>query len=237
MSQILLPPPAQSQPEPATTAVAPPRRAYEPDPPKKPSTFWRAVKWPLRQLFKAIYLTGAAANRHRVVAVIVLVVVLLLGGGTYAVYHVTHPQAGASSQQVHSGVPSLANLPLTAVSSALPPLPASVGYWLHGHQTFDAQEMWATVSPQGQALLAQQNITEQSLQSELDQEKAAGFTYNQFIYTGGYVAQNGYAYFTISAVVGKGPQRVSERFWYFVVDPSQQIILPLDLSPSPLPSA
>jgi hypothetical protein len=237
MSQILLPPPAESQPEPATTTVAEPRPVYEPDPPKQPSVFWRAVKWPLRQLFKAIYFTGAAANRHHAVAAIMLVVVLLLGGGTYAVYRVTHPQTDAAGQQVRSGVPSLGNLPLTAVSSTLPPLPASVGYWLHGHQTFNAPEMWASVSPQGQALLAQQSSTEQSLQSELDQEKAAGFTYDQFIYTGGYVAQNGYAYYTISAVVDKGPQRVSERFWYFVIDPSQQIILPIDLSPSPLPSA
>jgi hypothetical protein len=226
MSQILLPPPAHSQPEPATTAVALPRRTYEPEPPNKPSAFWRAVKWPLRQLFKAIYLTGAAANRHRVVAAIVLVVLLLLGGGTYAVYHVTHPNTPAH-QPGHVIVPYGGKVPFTLNTAAAPPLPPAVITFLQGNQSFKAQEVMSTLSPQ-----IQQSVSASDLQAQLDSFRNQGLVFEQFIYSGGYSYPDGTSSYTIQVVIGqKGHTGFQIRTWYVVVDGAGQIINQQDLTP------
>src|SRR5579859_2018001 len=87
MSQVVLP---STEPQPeasgpsitsaATTALVPqsptpeperPKYIYEYVPPPQPRA-WRAVKWPLRQLFKGLYLTGSAAKRHRMVTLVIL---------------------------------------------------------------------------------------------------------------------------------------------------------------------
>jgi hypothetical protein len=243
MSQILLPPPAQPQPEPsadapAATAVALPRRAYEPEPPKKPSAFWRTVKWPLRQLLKAIYLVGVAINRHRAVAVIALLIVLLLGGGTYEVYHVTHPETTTGARQTASGpLSGGGNTPFTISSTAQPPLAPAVIDFLHAWKVYDANELETTLSPQAQVdsavLHIQTGATASAWQSIFDQLKANKYVFQQFIYSGGYLSPAGTANFTVQVIVGQqGGQGIAILTWYFLVGPDGQIMTWHDLTPT-----
>ncbi|HEX9056038.1 MAG TPA: hypothetical protein VF818_00765 [Ktedonobacterales bacterium] len=239
MSQMLLPPHSPSDadtPGVAATATPPvvdalsPRPGYTPEPPRPPSRFWRAVKWPLRTLFKAIYLTSAAANRHRIITLTALGILLAFGGVTYGVYHFTHPTAATSSSggaASQSAVPG-GDTPLTIVSQTPPPLPPSVLHWLHGHKIFDAHEMWSGLSPSTQANLTQQGVSESALQAQLDNERAQGKTYEQYIYTGGFAPLGAYANYTVQVVVDQGGQRLLTT-WYFVVDQNGLIVAPIDI--------
>jgi hypothetical protein len=236
MSQILLPPPPPSSAEPAANAsalvVAPARqRMYEPDPPKKPSAFWRIVKWPLRQLFKALYLTGSAAKRHRVVTAIVLVILLLLGGGSYAVYQVTHPQAAANPGRTALGpLSGGGNTPFTISSNAQPPLAPQVINFLHAWKTYDAQELASTLSPKATldgplfSIPPGATLTQADWQARFDQLKSRNIVFQQFIYSGGYLSPAGTANYTVQVVVAQqGSQGVFLLTWYFLVGPDGQI--------------
>jgi hypothetical protein len=247
MSQILLPPPSPQPgqepgvtgagpawPAPPSAVQEPPRPHYEPEPPKRPSAFWRAVKWPLRKVFKLLYRMGSAAKRHKWVALATLVVLLALGGVTYGVYQYTHPAVtpgattGGSSGQASAS--SGANTPFTIVQQEAPPLPPSIINWLHGQKVFDAKEMWNSLSPQAQVSLQQQGVTEQSLQSQISQEKAAGVTFEQYIYTGGFAPGGVAANYTVQMIVDQNGQRAL-RTWYFVVNPTDgKILVPVDLN-------
>lgn len=244
MSQILLPPPSPqpgsdqavtpalaTPPAPLAPTPAPGPR-YEPEPPKRPSAFWRVLKWPLRKFFKLVYYVGSVARRHRLATVLTLAFLVALGGTGYGLYYYTHPtrafvpfSSGQTAQTPASG----SNAPFTIISQQPPTLPTSVIHWLHGHKVFDAHEMWNSLSPQAQANLEQQNITEQALQTQLDQEKAAGLTYDEYIYTGGFAPPGGDANFTVQVIVIQNGQS-TVRTWYFVVDPNGQIIVPLDIN-------
>jgi hypothetical protein len=242
MSQVLLPPPAQP-PEPpradpgvlvATAPAAtsaPAASLYEPEPPRQPSRFWRAVKWPIRQALKGIFLVGSAANRHRLATLVVLAVVALLGGSAYGVYHYTHPATGTLPGRAATGIHgSRVNTPFTIVQQEAPPLPASIISWLHGQKTYDANEMWNSLSPREQASLQQQGVTEQTLQNTVNQEKAAGITFEQFIYTGGFAAGGPTDNYTVQVIVDQNGQRAL-RTEYFLVDPTdEKILLPVDLN-------
>jgi|GEM_PF-1439396 hypothetical protein len=239
MSQILLPPPAQPEPKPlapeestSAVVVAEPRRPrYEPEPVKRPSRFWRAVKWPIRKLLKAIYLAGRAIRRHRIIALVVLAI-LLLGGGGYFAYHVTQ-RSGPVAIFGNPGTASqngTSNTPFTIIiSSSLPPLSPGVIDWLHAHKTYNGQELWDALSPALQASLKQQGITESTVQGQLNRQRQQGIAYDQFIYTGGYLAPNGTANYTVQVVISVNGQQ-SELTWYFVVDPNNQILAFQDLT-------
>jgi hypothetical protein len=218
-------PPAAPPPEPTPA----PASHYEPEPPKRPSAFWRAVKWPLRKFFKLLYFVGRGARRHRVAAVLTIIVLAALGGATFGLYQYTHPTRTASQTPSGQTAGGDSNVPFTVITQQPPVLPASVIHWLHGHKVFDAHEMWNSLSPQAQDNLKLQNVTEQDLQSQLNQEKAAGLHYDEYIYTGGFAPPGNDANFTVQVVVTHDGQSTI-RTWYFVVDPNGQIIVPLDIN-------
>jgi hypothetical protein len=239
MSQILLPPPAQPDPEPlapeeSAVAVAVPQRPrYEPEPPRRPSPFWRAVKWPIRKFFKALYLIGRSIRRHRIIALIALVILLAVGAvGGYFVYQTN--QRSTSTAVFSTGAPGNAGSSVQApftiiVSSSLPPLSSGVVDWLHAHKTYNAQELWSALSPQLQAALKQQGVTEATVQSQFKQQQSQGISYEQFIYTGGYLAPDGTANYTVQVVISNGRQS-QELTWYFEVDANNQILVFQDLT-------
>lgn len=244
MSQILLPPPSQPSPDPAATpapealpalpAPAPaPRSRYEPEPPKPPSPIWRAVKWPLRQFFKLLYLLVSAARRHRIATVLTIVLLAVLGGVAYGAYQYTHPTGAlgptSSGQPAQGSGANGSSAPFTIISQQPPLLPASIIHWLHGHKVFDAREMWSSLSSQAQGSLQQQGVTMQTLQSQLDREKSAGLSYDQYIYTGGFAPPGNNANFTVQVIVSQNGQSIV-RTWYFIVDPNGQIVVPLDIN-------
>ena len=105
MSQVILPPTEPTEPQPeapapsTTTALIPqppapeperPKYVYEYVPPPQPRA-WRAVKWPLRQFFKGLILTGSAAKHHKNVTLVILALLIAGAGATYGVYRATHP--------------------------------------------------------------------------------------------------------------------------------------------------
>src|SRR5690242_5232555 len=103
MSQILLPPSSQEPQPPADAAPphdTPPSQPYTPEPLRRPSRFWRVVKWPIRQLLKAIYRVGSLINRHRIISLIALIaVVVMVTGGvlTYRALNPARPQTSGSN--------------------------------------------------------------------------------------------------------------------------------------------
>lgn len=237
MSQILLPPPSPQPgseqtvtPTPAASPEPTPARTphYEPEPPKRQTAFWRALKWPLRKFFKLLYFVGRAARRHRVAAVLTVLVLAALGGATFGLYQYTHPSS-RTGQAPTGSTAGQSNVPFTIINQQPPVLPASVIHWLHGHQAFDAHEMWNSLSPQAQDNLKLQNVSEQDLQSQLNQEKAAGLHYDEYIYTGGFSPPGNDANFTVQVIVTHDGQS-TVRTWYFVVNPNGQIVVPLDIN-------
>ena len=233
MSSIVLPPaqppsepPASEQAENAPSTalvVAPERPQYKPEPPPKPSRFWRVVKWPLRKLFLVLYVIGSATKRHKRVALAVLAVLVLVGGGTYGVYRATHP-ATVKTTAGHPGSSGSTQpeTPFTVTSAPTPPLPNAVIAALHAHKTFDIHEFWNSLSPQFQAYLAANQLDENAYQQIFAQEKSAGVVYDQFIYVGGYLAVDGVGTYTVEPVFHMGQQEGID-IWYFTVDPNGQI--------------
>jgi hypothetical protein len=228
MSSILLPPPQPPSEPPAPVVaptalvVAPERAQYVPEPPPKPSRFWRVVKWPLRKLFLVLYVIGVTIKRHRIAALVVLALLVLVGGGTYGLYRVTHPQT-TTGQPGGSTGRTQPQTPFTITTAPTPPLPNAVITALHARKSFNAQEFWNALSPTYQASLKQSdpNIVT-NLQQAYVQEQAAGLQFDQFTYVGGYLAIDGNSNYTVEAIFHVGQQEGID-IWYFAVDPSGQI--------------
>jgi hypothetical protein len=188
---------------------------YAPPPPKPQSRFWRAVKWPIRQAIKGIYLLFSAAGRHKVVTAIILGTLLLFTTGGVVLYRALHPDT------LDTHITMQANLP---------PLPASVKQWLEGYRTFNGQEAWNAMSLQGQQLRMQQGGSEEMLQAELDQFKSQGVEFQEFVYTGGYVIDGGAGQYMVTM---KGTQngQSGEATWFFLTDPTGKIYVAINTTP------
>ncbi len=198
---------------------------YIPEPPRQPSRFWRAVKWPLRQLFKAIILTGRAIKAHKAVALILLAVIVLVGGGTYGLYHVTHPSAGAAGGQsgAASSARTVPETPFTITLSGAPSYPArAVVNGLYAFKSYDASRLWNSFSPSFQRYSTQAGNTEQTYQQNLDSFKAQGIVFDDFIVTGEYLGPDGYAYYTVELIYHQGQQGGLATL-YFALDPTGAI--------------
>src|SRR5690242_20348792 len=111
MSQTILPPSPQPEPQPPTqpptqvptyyypandtSAVVvsepPSQTTFEPDPPKKQPLIWRIIKWPIRQIFKLIYVTVRGMRNHKVISAILLILILGLVGAGVVGYRYLNP--------------------------------------------------------------------------------------------------------------------------------------------------
>lgn len=247
MSQILLPPPEQSgergpqgdtNDESHGTAHASVAVATSPatagrtrgrDAAPRQPKWARAIKWPLHQLLKGIYLSATTIKAHRITSLVVFALVAGLLGSGAVVYSATHPAPTS-----HAGTPaSTAHMPETpfTYSIAQPaPIPSSVINWLHGHKTFNAQELWSVLDTQAHQSFTQQGLDEKGLANRLAQEKASGLQFQQFIQTGGYVLPDGSANYSVQVVEVQGNQQ-AVLSWYFVVDQSGLIAGAYDLTP------
>jgi len=236
MSEVLLPPPPPPSSPPAPPNLAPvavltptpaPVAPYDPAPRPKQSPFWRTVKWPLRKLFKGLYLLGRLARQHRLVTT-GIVVLLVLAIGVYGVYRATHSESPATQ-----GAVSRSQVPDSNILMApRPPLPLVIAHALHGFETHNAHEFFTNLSPSFQAYLASQGVGEAQLQSEFDQDRQQGLTFLQFLYTGGHLNSDGSSYYTIQVIVQQGNQLASGLF-YFTVDPTGLISYYTPLSQTP----
>lgn len=241
MSQVILPP-TEPQPEasgPSTTSAvtalipqppAPeperPKYVYEYVPPPQPRA-WRAVKWPLRQLFKGLYLTGSAAKRHKIVTLVILALLIGGAGATYGVYRATHP-ATATSAAGGTALPPGAQqpeTPFTIVNSAAPPLSPSVIQWLHAWKTHNGKEAWNALSATTQSGFEAQGVDESAIQQRLDQDRVQGIEYDQFIYSGGYFYPDGSSNYTVEVIQRMPTGGHTVLTWIFVVDPGGGIVV------------
>lgn len=218
-------------------SAPPPMRPYEPEPSRRQPRLWRAIKWPLRQIIKAIYLPLAAARRHKRVTLIALLVLAVASAGAFGAYRVTHPdvapaKSAGSSSSASSGLPAQPETPFTVTSAAQPALPSSVIHALHGYKANDAHEFFAAMSPQFQDFLKSNGRSEADFQTAFDQRKQAGVAFQQFIYTGGFVANGGGGYFTFTVVLDQGGQLIEVPL-YFAVDQTGMISNYAALAQSP----
>src|SRR5215813_8745008 len=249
MSQTILPPSPQPEQQPPAQPPAPPPAyyyptydapavvtadptpGYQPDPPKKQPLIWRIIKWPIRQVFKGIYLTGRAARNHKVVSAILLILILALAGAGVVGYRYLNPPSTASTGNQAAASAKVPDTPFTIVNTSAPPLPNSVIHYLHSYKAYDGQEQWDSLSPSFQQALTGQGVTEQSLQAALDQLHAQGLTFEQFIYSGGYIQQNGLATFSVEVVYRRGNQGGIENLYFYVDFGSGLILAVRDLTP------
>ncbi len=241
MSQTILPPSPEPQPPtqfpaqpptyyyPAndTSAVIvsqPPLQGFQPDPPKKQPLIWRIIKWPIRQIFKSIYVIVHGARSHKVITAILLILILGLVGAGVVGYRYLNPPSTASTTGQTAGSPTIPDTPFTIVDSSAPPLSTGVIHWLHAYKTYDGQEQWDSLAPSYQQAFSGQGLDAAGMQSTMDQIHSQGITFEQFIYTGGYIAPTGLATYTVQVIINNGTQR-SILTWYFYVDASNDLIL------------
>jgi hypothetical protein len=211
-------PPVPYAPQAVAVAEPPPAPLpdlYAPSPPKPQSRYWKAVKWPVRQAIKGIYLLFSAAGRHKVATTVIVAILLLFTLGGVTIYRALHHDT------IDAHITTQANLP---------PLPASVKQWIEGYRTFNGQEAWNALSPQGQQLRMQQGGSKETMQASLDRLKATGVEFQEFVYTGGYVTPDGSGQFMVTAKgVEKGAPGVIT--WFFLTDPTGKIAIALDTTP------
>ena len=188
---------------------------YAPPPPKPQSRFWRAVKWPIRQAIKGIYLLFSAAGRHKVVTAIILGTLLLFTTGGVVLYRALHPDT------VDAHITTQANLP---------PLPAGVKQWIDGFRTYNGQEAWDAYSLAGKQQATQQGNSADGLQSSLDQAKSEGVEFQEFQYTGGYVAPDGSGQFMITVKAFQNGQQ-GLLTWFFLTDATGKVEVVLNTTP------
>jgi hypothetical protein len=212
-------PPQRPQPVPyappapqAVAVVEPPSESkldlYGPPPPKPQSPFWKAVKWPIRQAIKGIYLLFSAAGRHKLVTAIILGTLLLLTGGGVVLYRALHPDA------IDAHITTQANLP---------PLPHSVKQFIEGYHTYNGQEVWDSLSATKQQQDAQQGGSAADMSSTLSQAKAQGIRYEDFIYAGGYIGADGIGHYMVEAeIFTQDGKQVANL--YFVTEPGGKIL-------------
>jgi hypothetical protein len=159
---------------------------------------WRAIKWPLRKTLLAIYLALQAARRHKLVAVVVSALLIGLIATALVVRQLTLP-----------GPPALA-----IDQPGLPPISASVLHFLHGQETYNAQEIWDSLDP---TTRAQSGATESDIQSSLNQARAQGAQITRLIYSGGYQASDGTSHYTIEVYSTQSGRQVKPFTMIFSV--------------------
>jgi hypothetical protein len=226
MSQILLPPSSQ-EPQPSdaapeeTTPTSPPVYTFQPL--RRPSRFWRIVKWPLRQVLKGIYLAGSAINRHRIISLILLVVLGALVTGGVLTYRAFNPEPKQVASGNGGGVAAIPETPFTVVDGAHQPLSNGVLLWLHGAKTYNADELWNGMSTEYQNFFVSNGSSQISLQQTLDTWRFQGLKFDEFIVAGSFRFPDGTATYTVEVVAHEKDQQ-GIFTWYFRTDPSGQII-------------
>jgi hypothetical protein len=116
------------------------------------------------------------------------------------------------------------------VDNAQPPLASGVVLWLHARKYFDGPELWSSMSPSMQQQWAANGSTADQVNAQVRQDEAEGISFDQFIYTGGYLSPDGSSQFLVEAIV-KQKGKTYLYTWYFVTDQTGKILAWLDLTP------
>ncbi len=101
----------------------------------------------------------------------------------------------------------------------------AVENFLRGQQTYDADLMWESLSPELRSALEQQAITRDSLAEQVESERRAGHRYRRFEYVGGVeVEGRRKMYFYVVEIQSPVPERNGTFSFVFTVDPNGKII-------------
>jgi hypothetical protein len=208
----------QSQP------VAPPAGAYPPAPPAgqyvAPAAFGPPVPSGLEIVSRVLYLLS-----RRVLY------------GLYGLWKLVQPRLGwvllTSFLLGIIGFLGLLLALLRLVSDAptddsrtalIPPAPAVVSF-LRGQQTYDADLMWESFSPEFQAALEEREITREALAQQAESERQAGQRYGDPEYIGGVAADGSRQmfFFTVE-IASPQPERSGTFSMVFTVDGDGKIV-------------
>jgi hypothetical protein len=102
---------------------------------------------------------------------------------------------------------------------------ASVVDFLRGQQTFDADLMWESFSPELRSALEQREITKDALAQQMERERQAGQRYQKFEYVGGVPVEGQQTmYFYTVAIDSPVPERNGIFSYIFTVDRDGKIV-------------
>lgn len=102
---------------------------------------------------------------------------------------------------------------------------ASVVDFLRGQQTYDADLMWESFSPDFRAALEEREITREALAQQAESERRAGQRYREAQYVGGVELDDRQTmYFYAVEVVSPTPERNGTFSFVFVVDRDGKIV-------------
>jgi hypothetical protein len=101
----------------------------------------------------------------------------------------------------------------------------SVLDFLRGQQTYDADLMWQSFSPELRSALEERAITRETLAEQVESERQAGQRYRSFEYVGG-VELDGRQkmYFYVVEIQSPAPERSGTFSFIFTVDQNDKII-------------
>lgn len=158
----------------------------------------RIIKRILRRLIRALIRARVA-----VVAVVGLIIVVVAAG------------------VVQLGVPSVPSISLPGPRRA----PESTENYLKGTQTFDAQLMWSSLSPEAIARYQARGLSVDDMQRQLDQARAAGARLEEIDYIGGKTFPDGTS-MQFYVVLSRGPTRSDVEYvpYIFSLDRSGKIV-------------
>lgn len=109
-------------------------------------------------------------------------------------------------------------------AAMLQPAPSVVAF-LRGQQTYDADLMWESFSPDLQAALEEREITRDALAQQAESERQAGQRYREAAYIGGVTIDGGQRmYFYAVDIDSPTPERSGTFSFIFTVDSSGKIV-------------
>jgi len=122
-------------------------------------------------------------------------------------------------------LPRLVRSPSDDTRAALIQPADAVVDFLRGQQTYDADLMWETFSPELRSALEQREITRDALAQQVESERQAGHKYRKFAYVGGVALDSRQKrYFYAVNIESPAPERNGTFSFIFTVDNDGKII-------------
>ncbi len=175
--------------------------------------FRRGFRLLLRRLLYGLARIGRVLKPY---AAFVVVVALLLGVISWMAFQLWMPATTSDGPIADTRVSMLAPV-------------SSVENYIKGQQNFNAELMWASLSPDSQAEQMRGGLSKQTMQSRVDYKKGLGLRFSKYDYVGGVPMDGGGKMYFYSVKVERGDQNATFPMTFVVDDEGKvtNIISPL----------